>query len=445
LEPPAPNRTATARIDSAAEFFYQSFVTVDVDAAVTALYRSDWGRILATVIRLVGDFTIAEEATQEAFEAAVAGWRQSGIPEHARAWLIRTARNQAIDRIRRRTRFAGKLESYAADQAQTAPEPDLPGEIADDRLRLIFTCCHPALALEAQVALTLRTLAGLDTDEIARAFLVPAPTMAQRLVRAKRKIADAGIPYVVPAASEMPERLHAVLTVLYLVFTEGYAATRGEALIRTDLCSEAIRLARVVRELTSTSPSSEVSGVLALMLLHDSRRLARVDRAGDLVVLEEQDRELWDQAQIAEALPLVSEALEGQAGPFALQAAVAAVHARARRKEDTDWAEIARLYLHLERMAPSAVITLNRAVAVAMVEGPSAGLALVDSIAQSGELDSYHLLHAARAELARRLGDHAAAERSYLRALELVGNDSERRFLTRRLEEVRALRTKPPP
>jgi RNA polymerase sigma-70 factor (ECF subfamily) len=435
---------ATARIDSDAHFSYPSSVVVDIDAAVSALYRSDWGRILATVIRLVGDFAIAEEATQEAFEAAVSQWRQSGIPEHPRAWVVRTARNQAIDRIRRRKVLAGKLESYSADLPLAAPEPVLPAEIPDDRLRLIFTCCHPALALEAQVALTLRTLAGLDTDEIARAFLVPTPTMAQRLVRAKRKIADAGIPYVVPAASEMAERVHAVLTVIYLVFSEGYAATRGEALIRTDLCSEAIRLARVVRELMADAPSGEVSAVLALMLLHDSRRRARVDQSGDLVVLDEQDRELWDHTQIAEALPLVAEALAGEPGPFALQAAVAAVHGRARRKEDTDWAEIARLYLRLEQVAPSAIITLNRAVAVAMVEGPSAGLALVDSIAQSGELDNYHLLHAARADFSRRLGDVAAAERSYLRALELVGNDSERRFLTRRLDEVRALRAVPP-
>jgi RNA polymerase sigma-70 factor (ECF subfamily) len=432
---------ASARIDSAREFFLSSGVVVDVDAVVSALYRSDWGRILATVIRLTGDFAAAEEATQEAFEAAVGTWRNEEMPEYPRAWLIRTARNKAIDRIRRKQILAGKLESYAVDLPVASPEPEI--EIPDDRLRLIFTCCHPALALEAQVALTLRTLVGLDTDEIARAFLVPTVTMAQRLVRAKRKIADAGIPYVVPEASQMAERLHAVLTVLYLVFTEGYAATRGEALMRADLCMEAIRLARLVRALLGPNPSGEVSGVLALMLLHHARRHARVDGSGDLIVLDEQDRSLWDQVQIAEALPLVEEAMRDAPGPFGLQAALAAAHARARRKEETDWAEIARLYLRLEQIAPSPVVTLNRAVAVAMVDGPRAALAIVNELDHSGELDGYHLLHAARADFSRRLGEHADAERSYLRALELVGNESERRFLARRLDEVRALREAP--
>jgi RNA polymerase sigma-70 factor, ECF subfamily len=417
-------------------------VTDDVDAVVSALYRSDWGRILATVIRLTGDFAAAEEATQEAFEAAIERWRREGTPEFPRAWLIRTARNMTIDRIRRRRVLAGKLESYAADLPAAMSEPALPTDIPDDRLRLVFTCCHPALALEAQVALTLRTLAGLDTDEIARAFLVPPPTMAQRLVRAKRKIADARIPYVVPEASEMTERLHAVLTVLYLVFTEGYAATRGEALIRTDLCAEAIRLARVVRALLGADPPGEVSGVLALMLLHDSRRHARVDAAGDLIVLEDQDRDKWDQAQIAEALPLVDEANRGEPGPFGLQAALAAVHAGARRKEDTDWAASVRLYERLERLGPSPIVTLNRAVAVAMVDGPRAALDIVEALGRSGELDDYHLLHVARADFSRRLGDLDTAERSLVRALELVGNDSERRFLERRLHEVHELRAR---
>jgi RNA polymerase sigma-70 factor, ECF subfamily len=414
-----------------------------VDAFVSGLYRSDWGRILATVIRLTGDFAIGEESTQEAFEAAVGRWRTAGVPEHPKAWIIRTARNIAIDRIRRKKVLAGKLESYAADLDASAPEPELPLEIPDDRLRLIFTCCHPALAPEAQVALTLRTLVGLETDEIARAFLVPVPTMAQRLVRAKRKIADAGIPYVVPEPGDMPERLHAVLTVLYLVFTEGYAATRGASMLRTDLSSEAIRLARLVRTLTALEPPSEVTALLALMLLHDARRDARVDAAGDVVLLNEQDRSRWDHAEIAEALPLVSEALRGEGGPFALQAAIAAEHGRARRKEDTDWAQIAELYARLEALEPSPIIRLNRAVAVAMVEGPAKALAIVDDLLREGSLDGYHLLHAARADFARRLGDAPLAEQSYLRALELVGNDSERRFLERRLTEVRSLRVAP--
>src|SRR5437870_7906910 len=310
----------------------------DANAAVDAVYRSDWGRIVATLIRLVRDFDVAEEAAQEAFAAAVDQWRVSGVPEFPRAWIIQTARHKAIDRIRRRTRFAEKLDAYTAAGASLtveAPEFD-PGDIPDDRLRLIFTCCHPALALEAQVALTLRTLGGLETDEIARAFLVPTATMAQRLVRAKGKIRDARIPYTVPDTTDMPLRLDAVLTVIYLVFTEGYAPTRGGALVRTDLCLEAIRLARLVRGLMTPEPPAGVTGLLALMLLHDSRRDARLDEAGDLVLLEDQDRRRWNRAQIAEALPLVSEALRGDANPLALQAAIAAVHCRAARAEDTN-------------------------------------------------------------------------------------------------------------
>jgi RNA polymerase sigma-70 factor (ECF subfamily) len=400
---------------------------------VSETYRSEWGRVLATIIRLTNDFGLAEEATQEAFAAALTRWRDEGIPEHPRAWLMQTARHLALDRIRRKKVLAGKLETYGADLEVSAPEPALPTEIPDDRLRLVFTCCHPALGLEAQVALTLRTLLGLETEEIARAFVVPPTTMAQRLVRAKKKIADAGIPYVVPETSEMPERLQAVLTVLYLVFTEGYAATRGASMLRTDLSAEAIRLARIVRTLTG---AAEVTGILALMLLHDARREARIDAAGDVVVLDEQDRTRWDKAQIDEALPLVAEAMISEPGPFALQAAIAAEHARAKRKEDTDWAEIVRLYDRLERVQPTQIVALNRAVAVAMVEGPRAALAIVDALAEDGALDEYHLLHAARADFARRLGDPEAAAKSYRRALQLVGNDSERRFLERRLREV---------
>ena len=410
----------------------------DAAAALEAVYRSDWGRIVATLIRLVGDFDTAEEAAQEAFAAAVDQWRARGVPEFPRAWIIQTARHKAIDRLRRRTRFEEKLESYATSGfSRTLEEPDYDtNEIPDDRLRLIFTCCHPALALEAQVALTLRTLGGLETDEIARAFLVPVATMAQRLVRAKRKIRDARIPYTVPDSNDMPARLDAVLTVIYLVFNEGYAATRGQRLVRTDLCAEAIRLGRLVRMLLAPQPPPEATALLALMLLQDSRRNARLDAAGDLVVLEEQDRSRWDQRQIAEALPLVEEAFRGDPGPFAVQAAIAAQHCQAARAEDTDWPQIVRLYDLLERLQPSPVVSLNRAVAVAMVDGPRPALALIDALAAAGELDSYHLLHAVRADLLRRLGSSAEAAKSYARALALVTNDSERRFLERRLREV---------
>ena len=407
------------------------------NAAVDLVYRSDWGRIVATLIRLVGDFDVAEEAAQEAFATAVDQWPVSGVPDVPRAWIIQTARHKAIDRIRRRARFDEKLDAYASELTPIVEEPDYdPDQIPDDRLRLIFTCCHPSLSLEAQVALTLRTLGGLETDEIARAFLVPVATMAQRLVRAKGKIRDAGIPYSVPDTKDMPGRLDAVLTVIYLVFTEGYAATRGDALVRTDLCAEAIRLARLVRTLMSPGPPSEATALLALMLLHDSRREARLDTAGDLVLLEDQDRARWNHPQIGEALPLVEEALRGGPGPFAVQAAIAALHCQATRAEDTDWAQIVRLYDLLERLQPSPIVSLNRAAAVAMVQGPGAALALVDALAAGGELDRYHLLHAARADLLRRLGSAAEAAKSYARALALVTNDAERRFLERRLHEV---------
>ncbi len=409
----------------------------DADQAVEAVYRSDWGRIVAALIHLVGDFEMAEEAAQEAFAAAVDQWRTGGIPEFPRAWIIKTAQHKAIDRIRRAARFQEKVESYAA-LSPGIEEPDYDAEeIMDDRLRLIFTCCHPALAPEAQVALTLRTLGGLETEEIARAFLVPAATMAQRLVRAKRKIRDAGIPYTVPGTNDMPERLDAVLTVIYLIFNEGYASSRGP-LVRTDLSAEAIRLGRLVRALMFPRPPAEATGLVALMLLHDARREARLDEAGDLVVLEEQDRSRWNHKQIAEALPLLEQALQGGPGAFAVQAAIAGVHCRAPRIQDTDWLQILRLYDLLERLQPSPVVSLNRAVAVAMVHGPRQGLALIDELDAEGDLEGYHLLHSARADLLRRMGASGEAARSYRRALELVTNDSERRFLERRLNEVRS-------
>src|SRR5579863_2482408 len=366
----------------------------DVRSVVEASYRSHWGRIVAMLIKLVGDFDLAEECTQEAFTAALDQWGASGVPDSPLAWLMQTARHKAIDRIRRQERYFEKLESYVTSGLfRTVEQPDYnTDDIPDERLRLIFTCCHPALSLEAQVTLTLHTLCGFQADEIARAFLVPPATMAQRLVRAKRKIRIARIPYIVPDLKDMSARLVSVLTVVYLVFNEGYAATRGDALLRIDFCAEAIRLARLIRNLMLPQPPREVTGLLALMLLHDARRDARHDAAGDLVLLEAQHRELWNRIQIAEGLSLVEHAMhDGIPGSFALQAAIAAVHCRAPRAENTDWREILRLYDLLEGVEPSPIVSLNRVVAVAMVEGATQALKTIEPLVQGQDLENFHL------------------------------------------------------
>jgi len=390
--------------------------------------------VVATLIRVLGDFDLAEEAMQEAFARALETWARTGIPDNPGAWIVTTARNRAIDRLRRERTLrekTGWLKQLAELEALGGDETDMSG-IPDDRLRLMFTCCHPALALDAQVALTLRTLGGLTTPEIARAFLVPETTMGQRLVRAKRKIRDAGIPYRVPPPELLPERVPAVLAVLYLVFNEGYAATGGP-LLRRELCDEAIRLARVVNELLPDQP--EVPGLLALMLLQHSRRDARTSTDGELVLLEDQDRARWDRAMIDEGLALLERAMAlGRPGPYQVQAAIAALHTQAPRPEDTDWPQIAALYGSLLRMSPSPVVALNRAVAVAMADGPQAGLALADRLAV--DLDEYHLFHATRADLLRRADRGSEARIAYRRALELVTNPQERAFLERRLAEV---------
>ncbi|HEU5332299.1 MAG TPA: RNA polymerase sigma factor [Actinocrinis sp.] len=417
-----------------------------VRAAVDDAFRTEWGRVVATLIRVTGDWDLAEECAQDAFAQALSTWPRDGVPGRPGAWLTTTARNRAMDRLRRGAVEAARLRALATELEALetpAPAPDevemdpdtLDGgdAVPDDRLRLIFTCCHPALQLEARVALTLRTLAGLTTPEIARAFLMPEATMAQRLVRAKRKIRNAKIPYRVPPAHLLPERTSAVLGVLYLLFNEGYSATAGADMIRQALTEEAIRLARVLAELMPDEP--EARGLLALMLLHDARRAARLDDAGELVTLEEQDRSRWDRDRIAEALPLLAPD-PGRSGPYQLQAAVAACHANAARAADTDWPRIAGLYTLLAKQVPSPVIELNRAVAIAMADGPRVGLALVDEIAAAGSLPGYYLVPATRADLLRRMERPDEARAAYREALGLAPTDVERRFLTRRLAEL---------
>jgi len=412
----------------------------DAQSVITRVYREESGRALATLIRLLGDFDAAEEALQDAFATAVVQWERDGVPSNPRAWLISTGRNRMIDRIRREERFVRATTALGFDTEIAIPpvEPaDDESGVEDDRLRLIFTCCHPAIARDAQVALTLRTICGLTTEEIARAFLVSTPAMAQRLVRATGKIRAAGIPYRVPPPSELAERLDAVLTVVYLVFTEGYAATSGDALVRRELASEAIRLGRLLVALMPEA--TESNALLALMLLHDARRETRMGDDGELVLLEDQDRLRWDADQIEEGLRRVDEALSGgPAGPNAIQSAIAALHARARTPSETDWRQIAALYALLLDRAPSAVVELNHAVAVAMVDGPERGLRLIDAIAARGELRDYHLLHAARADLLRRLDRREEATDAYESALELATVEPERRFLTERLAELRS-------
>ena len=408
-----------------------------VDEAVASAFRDEWGRIVATLIRVTGDWDLAEECAQEAFAVALKNWPDNGIPRNPGAWLTTTARRRAIDRLRRSAVGAEKLQEVARLEETNERDRGTPDEsgISDDRLRLIFTCCHPALALEARVALTLRTLAGLTTVEIARAFVVSEETMAKRLVRAKQKIREAGIPYRVPPAHLLPERTTAVLSVLYLLFNEGYSATAGADLVRSNLCSEAIRLARTLSVLMPDEP--EALGLLALMLLHDARRDARLDTSGDVVTLEDQDRSLWVEDEIEQGVRALEEALRARRpGPYQLQAAIAACHATAPDAAATDWSEIVALYDQLERYLPSPVVKLNRAVAVAMADGPAAGLALVEELERSGVLDAYHLLPATRADLLRRLGRDEEAAASYRLALELASTDAERRFLGRRLAEA---------
>ena len=407
----------------------------DARRAVDAVYRADSRRVLATLIRLLGDFDLAEESLHDAFAAALERWPRDGVPGNPRAWLVSTGRFKAIDGMRRRARFDARMGQLAI-QLETAADPaevDDDG-VEDDRLRLIFTCCHPALSPDARVALTLREVCGLTTEEIARAYLTGAPTLAQRIVRAKAKIRDARIPYQVPSRADLPERLDAVLQVVYLVFNEGYSASSGASHIRADLSGEAIRLGRLLAELL---PEPEVLGLLALMLLHESRRAARTSAEGELVLLADQDRALWDRGMIAEGQALVERAIHSRRfGPYTLQAAISAVHAEAPAADATDWPQIVGLYDVLLRADPSPVVELNRAAAIAMRDGPAAGLALIDAILEHGELEDYHLAHSARADLLRRLGRAADARAAYERALALARQEPERRFIDRRIAEL---------
>lgn len=414
-------------------------------SAVEQIFRQESGRVLAALIGYLGDFELAEDAFQEALLVALERWPRDGLPRNPGAWITTVARRKAIDHIRRRKTHADKLDRLGALAVQAPADPgdvDM-NEIPDERLKLIFTCCHPALALEAQVALTLRVLGGLETIEIAKAFLIPVPTMAQRLVRAKRKIKNAGIPYRVPPTRLLPERMGAVLAVLYLIFNEGYDATAGEALIRRDLCREAIRLARTLNELlvaeSGLREEPEALGLLALMLLHDARRDARIGPGGNLVLLEDQDRALWDREQIDEGVALLDKALSmRRPGPYQIQASIAALHDEAKTPAETDWPQIALLYHELYRRQPTPVVGLNRAAAVAMAEGPVRGLALLDELGESGALDDYYLFHAARADLLRRAGWFKEAADAYAVALELAQNNVEKAFLRGRLEEMEA-------
>ncbi len=404
---------------------------------ITSLYREHYGRILASLIRALRNFELAEDALQDAFAAAVAQWPREGTPNNPPAWIASTARHKAIDRARRRSWFNERRDEIQRliEFEMTSASDDGADSFPDERLRLIFTCCHPAINRDAQIALSLRTLCGLTTEEIARAFVTPTATMAQRIVRAQKKIRRAGIPYEVPAGDALPDRLESAMAVIYLVFNEGYLASSGDEVVRHDLCAEAIRLARILTALMPDQP--EARGLLALMLLHDSRRVTRADANGDLILLEDQDRSRWDQRQIVEGLALAADAMNNAApGPYAIQAAIAAEHARAKRPEETDWTRIAQLYAMLLEMNPTPIIALNYAVAIAMSRGLREGLALIEGLEASGELNDYYLMWSAKADLLRRMGNFAAAASAYRRALEVVTSNPDRRFLSRRLKEV---------